>query len=550
MGFRAWLVAAALLLDVAAQPLGVLRVKVTIVDADGHARPVPRHALLISANPSSAAPQRTITALDGTAEVHLRPGNYTVESDEPLIFQGKAYEWRQTLDVAPDRLTILELTAGNAQIVAAASVSSAVRLPGAEGNASALLLDWQNSVVSIWSPTALGSGFLIDARGLIATNQRLVGKARSVAVQLSPTEKVPARVLVSDPDRNVAVLWIDPKAVASARPVKLRYADGGPPIAEKGRVVAINTPIHDAKSMTSGTVSRVTAQAILSDIRLDDDSLGAPVFNAAGEVIAITTPEDETSSARSGVYPAVRIDQARGAIADAERKMQSSEPPSGTRLPVEPQRAFEDDALREAARRRTGTLAPYRVPATDFDVSLITPVLLYAARHQGEQVRERVRVRTGRDPREMLASLRALEDFGNWSDYVREYPPVLMIRATPKLVESLWTTLARGAAQSQGVSLPPIRHIKAGFSRMRLSCGDAEVTPIHPFTIEQRVGQNDAVYEGLYVFDPAAIGPHCGTVKLTLFSDKDPEKGDTRVIDPKILQQIWQDFASWYTKLP
>ena len=59
------------------------------------------------------------------------------------------------------------------------------------------------------------------------------------------------------------------------------------------------------------------------------------------------------------------------------------------------------------------------------------------------------------------------------------------------------------------------------------------------------MGENDAVYEGLYVFDPTAIGPHCATVKLTLFSDKNPEKGDTRVIDAKILQQIWQDFGPY-----
>jgi hypothetical protein len=85
--------------------------------------------------------------------------------------------------------------------------------------------------------------------------------------------------------------------------------------------------------------------------------------------------------------------------------------------------------------------------------------------------------------------------------------------------------------------------VKAGFARMRLFCGDAEVIPIHPFKIEQRVGENDAVYEGLYVYDPAAIGRQCATVKLTLFSDKSPEKGDTRVIDPKILEQIWRDFA-------
>src|SRR5258705_1889526 len=147
MDFRAWLVAAALLLDMSAQQPAVLRIKVTIVDADRHAMAVPRHALLISDNPTSAAPQRVVTALDGTAEVRLRPGNYTVESDQPLIFQGKAYEWRQTLDVAQGRVTSLELTADNAQIEAAAAGAPSASSPSsAEWNASALLIACQNSV--------------------------------------------------------------------------------------------------------------------------------------------------------------------------------------------------------------------------------------------------------------------------------------------------------------------------------------------------------------------------------------------------------------------
>ena len=32
---------------------------------------------------------------------------------------------------------------------------------------------------------------------------------------------------------------------------------------------------------------------------------------------------------------------------------------------------------------------------------------------------------------------------------------------------------------------------------MRAFCGDAEVTPIHPFKIEQRVTESDVIYEGL-----------------------------------------------------
>jgi hypothetical protein len=120
-----------------------------------------------------------------------------------------------------------------------------------------------------------------------------------------------------------------------------------------------------------------------------------------------------------------------------------------------------------------------------------------------------------------------------------------MIRATPKLVESFWKTVGRVAASTQGMSLPPFKQVKAGFSRMRVYCGEAEVTPIHPFKIEHRVDTTNAIFEGLYVFDPAAIGPHCATVKLMLYSDKDPEKPDTRVVDAKLVQQIWQDFAAY-----
>ncbi len=77
---------------------------------------------------------------------------------------------------------------------------------------------------------------------------------------------------------------------------------------------------------------------------------------------------------------------------------------------------------------------------------------------------------------------------------------------------------------------------------MRAS-GEAEVTPIHRFKLEQRVSESDSIYEGLYVLDPGALGPHCGSVKLVLYSEKEPVKGDNRLVEPRVLQQIWQDFA-------
>ncbi|HEU4691773.1 MAG TPA: hypothetical protein VFS23_25590, partial [Vicinamibacterales bacterium] len=180
-------------------------------------------------------------------------------------------------------------------------------------------------------------------------------------------------------------------------------------------------------------------------------------------------------------------------------------------------------ALVEAVKNRAGNLSPYSMTATDFDITFITPVNIYGTK---DQVR------------------RPVMDFGSWSEYFAGYPRVLLVRITPKMVEGLWAKVARGAAMTQGMSLPPMKRAKAGFLRMRAFCGDTEVTPIHPFMVEHRVSETEAIYEGLYVFDPAALGPSCSAVKLTVYSEKAPDTGDARVVDQKVVQQIARDFAS------
>ena len=183
-----------------AQAPSVLHIKVVLVDAEGQSSPVPRHALLISENPASATPRRIFTGPDGTADVRLRPGNYTVESDQPVTFNGKAYQWMQMLDIVAGRDTVLELTTGNAEVepVPAADdePGSAARsrpvLPPAEmAGQRCRALDADRACVGIrhWCD---------DAKGLIATNQRVVGTATSVEVQLTPTLKVAATVLAAD----------------------------------------------------------------------------------------------------------------------------------------------------------------------------------------------------------------------------------------------------------------------------------------------------------------------------------------------------------------
>jgi hypothetical protein len=161
--------------------------------------------------------------------------------------------------------------------------------------------------------------------------------------------------------------------------------------------------------------------------------------------------------------------------------------------------------------------------------------------------RERADRTGGRSVRspEAEARLGRLTDFGSWTEYFADLPPVLIVRVTPKLVEGFWKRLAREAARTQGAALPAFKDFKTNFLRLGASCGSAEVSPIHPLVLEHAVDEKRVVREGLYVFDPGAFGPHCGSVTLTLTSEQAPAKAETLTIDPKVIDQIWQDFAPY-----
>lgn len=514
---------------------GVLHIKVAVLDAQQKALPVPRHALLISDNPATSTPRRVVTGIDGTATLRLRPGSYIVESDEPFAFAGKAYGWTQLVDIVAGRDVVLELTAANAEIgpMTAGTAASATPI---EVSVSSLLAEWQDSVVALWTPTTHASGFVIDKDGIVVTNQRVVGAATSVEVQLTSDLKVAAHVLASNPDKDVTVLRINPAVTASVRPLTLGCAEAAKtPMAKGQQIATIGSPLREPKGPAFGAVSGVEPHALASNLVLPAGSSGGPVFTSDGSVVGMTSVVDEEDPRSRGNARIVPVQDVCDVVAAAQAKVKDAPPPSGAHLPVEPLRPFPADALKDAARRRVGSLNPYQMSSADFDIAFITPVMIYGAQYLSEQMSARDRGRAGSP----------LMEFSNWSQYVADIPPALLVRVTPKLVEGFWTKVARGAAQTQGVALPPFKRVRSGFSRMRTFCGQAEVTPIHPFKLEQRVSGTETMHEGLTVFDPAALGPSCGSVKLVLYSEKEPQKGEALVVDAKVIQQIWEDFAPY-----
>ena len=521
-----------------AQPMRVVHITVVLRDADGQATPVAHHALLISDDPPAAPPRRVTTGADGTVDVTLRPGRYAVESDRPVTFHGRAYEWAKRITVTTEADSTLELNATNAE--------SATSAPGSslETDPAFLLNQWNRSVVGIWTALAHGAGFVVDSKnGLVATNARLASGASDVEAQLTPALKVRADIVVADAEKDVAILRIHPSVSELIPSLSPQCGEASSPLLTAGQELAtIAAPLSGPNDFVTGTAVRVDRRGATSDLRLAISSAGGPVF-AAGRLIGLTSlAASDLDDSKRWASRVVGVDAVCAVLSMARERVATTAPPDATHLPVDPPARTSTDKLKEVVARSAGSLGPPQLSSTDFDVAFITPVHTFGAQSSSFTT---TRQRVGPGLVDVGSpALRPVRDFANWSDYVAEYPAVLLVRATPKLAEGFLTAVARGAAQAQGVPLPPMKKAKAGFGRMRLSCGNVEVTPIHPFKLEQRISESDVVYEGLYVFDPAALGPQCGSVTLTVYSDRADDKGDRRQVDPAIIQRVSRDFAA------
>src|ERR1700761_2238452 len=160
---------------------------------------------------------------------------------------------------------------------------------------------------------SLGSGFIVDGRGYIVTNNHVVDKADKIFVKLStdpdnPTDHGrPAKVVGVDPDTDIAVIKID--ATGSLPMVKMGNSDS----TQVGEwVVAIGEPFELSKTVTAGIISaknRTIEQGvkgqfqhfIQTDAAINPGNSGGPLINMDGQVIGVNTAIYTQSAGYQGI---------------------------------------------------------------------------------------------------------------------------------------------------------------------------------------------------------------------------------------------------------
>jgi serine protease Do len=193
-------------------------------------------------------------------------------------------------------------------------ITTAPTPPGAKDEALSDLLDKLDS----GQRKGIGSGFVVHRDGWVVTNAHVVEGSAAVEVELGKGRRLPAKIVGTDAETDVALLKVEPREPLAALPLgdsdKITVAEW---------VLVIGSPFGLDHSVTLGIVSHTgradispvgrpgTYDFIQTDASINPGNSGGPLLNLRGEVIGIATAVNATGQ---GIGFAIPINMAKEVV--------------------------------------------------------------------------------------------------------------------------------------------------------------------------------------------------------------------------------------------
>jgi serine protease Do len=177
---------------------------------------------------------------------------------------------------------------------------------------------WMQIVPSVGQ----GSGFIIDKRGYILTNNHVVENAQKITVTLADGQKLSATLVGRDSISDIAVIKIGEKSVDDV--ANLGDSDR---LKVGQKAIAIGNPFGLGHTLTTGIVSALNRSIITeenvqidnliqTDTAINPGNSGGPLLNSSGEVIGINTVIYSLSGGYEGIGFAIPINKAKEVAAE------------------------------------------------------------------------------------------------------------------------------------------------------------------------------------------------------------------------------------------
>lgn len=162
----------------------------------------------------------------------------------------------------------------------------------------------------------VGSGVIIDAAGVILTNNHVVQEAEEVIVRLPDGQELTATEVKTDPLSDLAIVRIKPAAGQQLRAARLGDSEA---LKIGDWVIAIGSPFELEATVSAGIISgkgrdveKVRRGRLLqTDAAINPGNSGGPLVNLDGEVIGINTAIASLSGGNQGVGFAIPTDRAK-----------------------------------------------------------------------------------------------------------------------------------------------------------------------------------------------------------------------------------------------
>jgi S1-C subfamily serine protease len=189
------------------------------------------------------------------------------------------------------------------------------RTPGGMADVAAAILPGVVSVqVQRASDVVSGSGFVVDERGYLITNNHVLAGAVSVQVIANNGQHIPATIVGQDESTDIAVL----RVVAIRLPVLRLGSSASARVGEP--VLAVGAPLGLSGTVTAGIISALDREvrlgnarqnAIQTDASITPGNSGGPLVNVRAEVIGVNTAiATLEGGGNTGIGFAIPIDRA------------------------------------------------------------------------------------------------------------------------------------------------------------------------------------------------------------------------------------------------
>jgi serine protease Do len=168
-----------------------------------------------------------------------------------------------------------------------------------------------------------GSGFLVDPKGIVLTNNHVVDGAAEVVVTLQDGRKFTAKDIKTDPMTDLAIVRFDTKN--ESLPYLALGDSGAMEIGD--RVLAVGAPFRMRGTVTAGIVSskgrnmgmNAYEDFLQTDAAINPGNSGGPLVNLRGEVVGINSAIKSVSGGWQGIGLAVSTNLAKNVMEQLEK---------------------------------------------------------------------------------------------------------------------------------------------------------------------------------------------------------------------------------------